>query len=100
MATSYPARYHRELGSMSNLEELYLSGNRLEGPIPPELGMLERLSKLTLSGNSISRDIPLEIYRLVSLTSLDLWDTNLTGCFAAEYPEILEEVTNEEGCES
>ena len=87
-----------ELGSLRELEALDLSANFLVGSIPAELGMLDRLYSLTLSGNGISGGIPREVFGLVSLRSLDLWDEFLTGCFASEYPEILEEANDEEGC--
>ena len=43
-----------ELGSLSNLGILYLSGNALSGEIPAELGSLSNLRELWLSGNGLS----------------------------------------------
>ena len=48
----------RELGGLSNLVELGLSGNQLSGEIPPELGSLANLVELYLSGNQLSGCIP------------------------------------------
>ena len=46
-----------ELGSLSNLKTLLLSGNDLSGEIPPELGSLPLFS-LTLEGNDFSGCVP------------------------------------------
>lgn len=43
-----------ELGEISSLKELDLSGNRLSGPVPLMLGLMTRLETLDLSGNELS----------------------------------------------
>ena len=40
----------------SNLEELYLNGNKLEGPLPEEFGNLQGLKRLELSNNKFDGD--------------------------------------------
>jgi Leucine-rich repeat (LRR) protein len=47
-----------ELGSLSNLESLDLSGNALSGEIPAELGSLSNLIWLYLAGNQLSGCVP------------------------------------------
>ena len=57
----------RELGDLSNLEELDLSGNSLTGDIPPELGDLSNLAQLFLDSNSLTGKIPIDFLELWSL---------------------------------
>ena len=44
------------MGRLSKLEQLYLSGNRLMGEIPPELGSLINLKYLYLYGKPVERE--------------------------------------------
>ena len=50
-----------ELGSLTNLEKLYLSDNQLTGTIPPELGSLTNLEWLNLNGNQLTGCIPQDL---------------------------------------
>ena len=70
-----------ELGSLTNLDNLFLGQNELTGPIPPELGDLARLESLNLGGNDLTGPIPPELgsladcsvmpsSRLISFTDL------------------------------
>ena len=68
-----------EIGNLANLTGLYLWGNQLSGPIPPELGSLANLTSLSLSGNAISGPIPPELGTLANLTSLSLSVNALSG---------------------
>ena len=45
-----------ELGSLSNLEWLWLQRNQLSGEIPAELGSLSNLERLDLSDNQLIND--------------------------------------------
>ena len=47
-----------ELGSLSNLEWLYLDSNALSGEIPAELGSLSDLTELYLNDNDLSGCVP------------------------------------------
>ena len=47
-----------ELGSLTNLTHLYLSGNQLTGEIPAELGDLSNLTELLLRSNRLTGCIP------------------------------------------
>ena len=68
-----------ELGSLSNLEELYLKGNGLSGEIPPELGSLSNVWYLSLGVNELSGEIPAELGSLSNLKLLGLYKNELSG---------------------
>ena len=72
-----------ELGSLSNLQSLNLSGNQLIGEIPSELASLSNLQSLNLSGNQLSGEIPSELASLANLQELYLSGNQLTGCLPA-----------------
>ncbi|KAI3927008.1 hypothetical protein MKW98_027781 [Papaver atlanticum] len=67
------------LGNLSNLNQLYLSGNGITGIIPETLGQLSKLSVLDLSQNLITGSIPVSFSSLTNLTSLDLSSNFLAG---------------------
>ncbi len=58
---------------------LWLPGNGLSGPLPPELGDLAALQFLVLAGNELSGWIPAELGNLASLRELYLNDNYLYG---------------------
>ncbi|MDE0337568.1 MAG: hypothetical protein OXI80_07845, partial [Caldilineaceae bacterium] len=73
-----------ELGSLTNLEGLYLARNQLTGGIPTELGDLANLENLDLSINNLTGGIPTELEDLTNLQLLDLSFNNLTGGIPTE----------------
>ena len=79
-----------ELGSLSELESLALYSNQLTGAIPPELGRLAKLEWLQLSTNQLTGAIPPELGSLGSLDYLSLAGNNLTG----QIPPELGDLTN------
>ena len=71
-----------ELGDLTNLERLDLSGflgYQLTGIIPPELGNLTNLETLDLSDNQLTGTIPTELGDLTNLEALNLTRNRLTG---------------------
>ena len=72
------------LGVLSNLIELSLWSNELTGTIPPELGGLANLETLHLGSNELSGPIPTELAFLPSLKELGLHANKLTGVIPAE----------------
>ena len=74
----------KELGSLSNLKNLYLHANQLTGEIPMELGDLSNLQRLILSSNQLTGEIPAELGNLTGLTILRLSSNQLTGEIPAE----------------
>ena len=93
-----------ELGNLTNLQWLDLSGNELSGEIPPELGGLSNLQSLDLSFNELSGEIPAELGSLANLLELDLqndWSggillvSDLSGYrLSGEIPPELGSLTN------
>ena len=68
------------MGSLANLERLYLSENQLTGEIPAELGNLANLERLVLDNNQLTGEIPAELGSLANLELLLLSENQLTGC--------------------
>ncbi|ORY48685.1 RNI-like protein [Rhizoclosmatium globosum] len=72
-----------QLGALSNLNSLDLSGNNLEGQIPTELGNLSRLTKLDLSSNQLTGNVPTELAQMQQLRSIRLSQNHLNGTVPA-----------------
>ena len=79
-----------QLGDLANLTGLSLTRNQLSGKIPTELGGLANLTVMSLSANRLSGEIPTELGGLSNLTRLYLWGNQLTG----EIPDSLTGLTS------
>ena len=79
-----------EIGNLTSLRYLTLSGNQLTGIIPPELGNLSNLTLLSLHNSQITGPIPPELGKLTNLTTLFLHNSQLTGTI----PPSLGNLTN------
>ena len=77
-----------ELGNLANLQELHLGGNQLTGQIPPSLGSLANLQELSLSGNQLTGMIPAELGNLADLELLFLSENQLTGCIPVGIADV------------
>ncbi|KAI5061798.1 hypothetical protein GOP47_0022337 [Adiantum capillus-veneris] len=66
------------INSLSNLTEIHLNGNNLQGEIPDLSGLLD-LETLDLSNNRLSGSIPDSLALLKNLKVLYLQNNNLTG---------------------
>ncbi|XAR66506.1 Non-specific serine/threonine protein kinase [Bertholletia excelsa] len=75
----YPGRIPSELGNLTNLEILWLSGCNLEGVIPDSLSRLKRLTDLDLALNNLEGPIPGSLTGLSSVVQLELYNNSLTG---------------------
>ena len=78
-----------ELGSLSNLEWLFVDFSNLYGEIPAELGSLSNLKSLDLHSNALSGEIPAELGSLSNLTHLDLSYIALSGCVPSSLEDQL-----------
>lgn len=79
-----------EIGNLTALTSLDLSGANLYGPIPKEIGNLTQLTRLNLQNNDLTDLIPPEIGKLKKLTSLDLSRNDLTGPIPNEIGSLAE----------
>ena len=78
-----------EIGNLANLSRLVLTGNALIGPIPPEIGNLANLSSLVVSRNALTGPLPPELGNLSNLSALDLTDNALTGPIPPEIGNLV-----------
>lgn len=74
--------------NLKKLQKLNLHMNDLFGAIPREVGLLKNLKELTLFGNFFFGKIPLEISDLKKLENLDLYANNLTGSIPASIGKL------------
>ncbi|KAL6897258.1 hypothetical protein ACP4OV_006954 [Aristida adscensionis] len=68
-----------EIGTMTYLNELILSGNQFSGEIPNSIGNCIALDKLLLDKNSFEGSIPQSLSNLKGLSVLNLTMNNLSG---------------------
>jgi len=66
------------IGSLTNLQFLYLSGNQLVGTIPSEVGQLLQLVQLGFDKNQLSGGFP-DMSRLAGLQTIYFQDNLFTG---------------------
>ncbi|CAI5489993.1 unnamed protein product [Closterium sp. Naga37s-1] len=72
------------VGTITSLQELWLSSNNFTGSIPPSLSQLTNLSVLAAAGNKLSGDVALSIpdtliKKMPNLAALDLGSNAFTG---------------------
>ena len=82
-------RIPNEIGDLSRLERLNLSGMSLMGPIPTSFGRLTNLTELSLHGNKLGRGLPEEMKNLVNLESLILSDNEFTGSIPRSWGSLV-----------
>ena len=68
-----------ELGNLSELQSLVMSGNDLTGAVPAEIGSLSRLEVIWLNQNNLTGTLPTELVNLSNLTALYIGQNNLSG---------------------
>ncbi len=69
--------------------QLVLSGNNLNGDLPPRLGSLKYLRRLDLSNNSLAGGIPGALGNLTRLERLKLTGNRLSGAIPAELGNLV-----------
>ena len=64
---------------LQKVTTLWLSNNRIASTIPTKFGMMTQLQELDLESNLLNGPIPTELYSLANLQTLYLHDNVLTG---------------------
>jgi len=82
-ANSLTGPFPAEIVAMTNLEQLLVSQNKLTGAIPPGIGNLTKLRELWLNANQMTGPVPDEIGNLTNLEELDLSSNLFTGSIPA-----------------
>lgn len=77
--TSIDSNIPETFGTISGLEHMDFSKNRLRGNLSSELGLLSNLKVMNLFNNNIAGSIPTEFGQLAALTELFIEDNNITG---------------------
>ncbi|KAJ0989390.1 hypothetical protein J5N97_007746 [Dioscorea zingiberensis] len=86
--TFAPGPVPAELGNLSSLEILWLTGCNLVGHIPDSLGDLSNLQNLDLSINSLTGSIPQSLTRLSSVIQIELYTNSLSGVIPSGFSSI------------
>jgi len=76
------------LSNLKKLTKLNLHMNDLFGNIPKEIGLLTNLKELTLFGNFFFGKIPTQIANLKKLEVLDIYANNLTGSIPSDMSKL------------
>ncbi|GJN08023.1 hypothetical protein PR202_ga25908 [Eleusine coracana subsp. coracana] len=76
------------LARMPMLRNLSLSGNKLEGVLPPELGSMASLQMLDLSNNMFSGSIPSELTKFAGLGYLNLSSNGFGGALPVGFRNL------------
>lgn len=85
-----PSEIPSQLGNLTNLEWLWLSGCNLVGGIPSSISGLTRLTNLELSYNSLRGTIPSWITVLKSLVQIELYNNSFSGYLPAGMSNLTE----------
>lgn len=90
-----------ELGNLSSLKELWLVGNpvgnQLSGALPEELGNLTNLEVLILNYNQLSGPLPQSLTSLAKLMSFSFGDTDLCAPLDAAFQTWLQGIADTDG---
>uniref|UniRef100_A0A5B7CCD8 Protein kinase domain-containing protein n=1 Tax=Davidia involucrata TaxID=16924 RepID=A0A5B7CCD8_DAVIN len=76
------------LSSCTNLNSLNVHGNKLNGTIPPEFERLESMTYLNLSSNNLRGPIPIELSRIGNLDTLDISNNRISGSIPSSLGDL------------
>ncbi|KAH1206857.1 Receptor-like protein EIX2 [Glycine max] len=75
-----------------SLQELYLTGNQINGRIPTSMGSLLQLQALLLRNNNLTDEIPFSLRSCTNLVMLDIAENRLSGLIPAWIGSKLQEL--------
>ncbi|XP_039131706.1 probable LRR receptor-like serine/threonine-protein kinase At1g06840 isoform X2 [Dioscorea cayenensis subsp. rotundata] len=78
----------KEIGNITSLELLLLSGNQLSGSLPAELGYLSNLKRMQIDQNHISASIPESFASLNRVVHLHMNNNSLSGQIPQELSRL------------
>ena len=73
-----------EIGGLTRLRELNVSGNVLTGKLPTQIGNLTGLESISLDVNYLAGEIPISIGNLANLRYLGLSENDLSGSIPSQ----------------
>ncbi len=82
----------KEIGNLSELEELYLGNNKLSGTLPKEIGNLKKLEQLCLEVNELSGKIPKEIKEMTALSRVYLYQNKFTDPLPSSFGNLFSDI--------
>ncbi|CAL5335321.1 unnamed protein product [Camellia sinensis] len=80
----------KEIGNITSLHHLLLSGNQISGPLPDELGFLPNLIKFQLDRNYISGPLPKSFANLSNVKHFHMNNNSISGQIPYELSELLQ----------
>jgi len=86
-----------EIGNLSSITILSLTGINMQGTLPAELGNLTTLTHLFLGANQFTGSIPAELANLTNLTALGLSNNPLTGCYDPALQSLCSQLSSSNG---
>mmetsp|Transcript_8036 Transcript_8036/g.17942 ORF Transcript_8036/g.17942 Transcript_8036/m.17942 type:complete len:515 (-) Transcript_8036:136-1680(-) len=72
----------------AELQELWLDGNDITGPIPTQLGGITTLKSLSLTSNELDGQIPSELAALTNMAQMFFYRNKLTGAIPTEIASL------------
>jgi hypothetical protein len=81
------------LGSLTDLQVIYLYGNTLRGTLPSEIGSLKSILHFNINGNQVSGTIPTQLVRMTNLQYLYLHRNRLFGSLPTDIGRLTDLVS-------
>jgi Leucine-rich repeat (LRR) protein len=86
-------RLPTEVGKLTMLASLKLDNQYFTGPLPTEIGLLTRLTDLSLTRNQFTSSIPTEVGFLTLLNRFDFFGNNFTSTIPTEVGRLTSATT-------
>ena len=83
-----PGTIPEEIGYLTSLRTLVLSGNIIGGTIPTQIGLLSNLETFDISSNLLEGTVPTELGNLRSIKRININDNQLEGVIPIELSNL------------